>query len=340
MTERRLPITRVRRCRKKGGAGRREARYYDGFRGARSVKLQRFFFICSILTSWSGSAFAAKWPLDVPKGDTVVVKVPLQFWHAEATSFSTETPIFSVDAGILVKQDWQTAGLPYFGEFAVTKVVAYKPLGKVKYTDIELRNSSTWVKLRFQPGSDIARGFESLTFTGTWSKFEASDYFKNVVFGTVAASIFTGPLSKISETTKLTLLRIAGTGLATVGSETYKDRVYVGFAFPLSGTVYNSLKLNEGARAATVINSRLAMLKSLAILAGDAGVDGVRVSEKVLYRNFVSETATKSDNLQIYAPLTAIKQFSSADITNQQFVDQCVVLVNDNRVQVSLSTGS
>jgi hypothetical protein len=82
------------------------------------------------------------------------------------------------------------------------------------------------------------------------------------------------------------------------------------------------------------------MLKSLAILAGDAGVEGVKISEKILYRNFVSETAAKSDTLQVYAPLGAIKQFSSADITSQQFVDQCIVIVNDNRVQVSLSSGS
>jgi hypothetical protein len=291
---------------------------------------------------WSGPALAAKWPLQVSKGDTVVVKIPLQFWHSEASSLSQpDTPIFSVDAGILEKEDWQTAGLPYFGEFTVTKVTPiYKPFGGVKYIAIELRNNSTWVKLQFPPKADLANGFAGLTFTGTWSKFEASEYFKNVVFGTVAARMFTGTLAKIPDPTKLALLRIAGTGLATVTSETYKDKVYVGFAFPLSGTVYNSIKLNEGARAATVINSRLAMLKSLAILAGEVGVDGVKIGEKILYRDFVSETGTKTDNLQLYAPLPAIKQFASADITNQQFVDQCIVIVNDNRVQVSLSSGS
>ncbi len=67
---------------------------------------------------------------------------------------------------------------------------------------------------------------------------------------------------------------------------------------------------------------------------------GVKIGEKILYRDFVSETAVKTDNLQLYAPLQAIKQFSAADITNQQFVDQCIVVVNDNRVQVLLSSGS
>ena len=285
--------------------------------------------------------FARRWALDVPKGATVVVKVPVKFWKPEAPSFSTGTPIFTVDvSAVLAKQDWQTAGLPYFGEFAVTKVFEFRPLYKLRYTDVELRNNSTWVKLRFEPGSDLNEGFKGLTFTGTWKDFEASDYFKNVVFGTVASTIFTGPLSRVSDSAKLALLRIAGTGLAALSSESRNDKVYIAFSFPPSGTVYNSLKLNEGVRAATVINSRLAMLKDLALLGADAGVDGIKISETVFYRDFVSETVARSDHLQMYVPLAAIKRFASDDITSQQFVDQCIVIVNSNRIQVTLSNAA
>jgi hypothetical protein len=277
----------------------------------------------------------------VPKGTTVVVKVPLPLWHPEVSSVSTGTPIFSIDAtGLLTRQDWQTVGLPYFGEFVVTKVTGFRPFGKLKYTDVELRNPKTWVKLRFQPGSDISRGFQDLTFDGTWNQFEGSDYFKSVVFGKVGSAIFSGPLSQIPDAKKLVLLRIAGTALASVSSESFKDKVYIGFAFPLSGTVYNSLKLNEGARTATVLNSQLDLLKSLAVLA-DTVADGVKIEQTILYRDFASENApNSSDRLQVYAPLAAIKQFASADITSQQFIDQCVVILNSNRIQVLLSNGS
>jgi hypothetical protein len=237
-------------------------------------------------------------------------------------------------------QNWQTAGLPFFGEFVVTKVFEFKPFYKLKYTDVELRNKTTWVKLRFMPGSDLNEGFKGLTFTGSWKEFEASDYFKNVVFGTVASTIFTGPLSRVSDSAKLALLRIAGTGLATLSSESRNDKVYIGFSFPPSGTVYNSLKLNEAARAASVINSRLTMLKDLAVLGADAGVDGIKISETVFYRDFVSETVARSDSLQVYVPLAAIKRFSSDDITSQQFVDQCIIIVNSNRIQVTLSNAA
>jgi hypothetical protein len=309
------------------------------------VKPRDLALICFLLILPGERVFAAKWPLDVPKGATVVVKAPLRFWHPEAVSFSTGTPIFSVDAGILAKQDWETAGLPYFGEFVVTKVFEWNPRYKApglpgRFTEVELRNKDRWVKLRFQPGSDIARGFRDLTFTGTWSDFEASDYFKSVVFGKVGAKIFSGTLAKVPERTRLTLLRIAGTGLADVSSGSYKDKLYVKFDFPLGGTVYNSIKLNQGARVATVINSRLAMLKELAVLAADAGVDGVKISEMIRHENFASGAEFGHDNLELYAPLPAIKQLHSADITSQQFIDQCIVIVNGDRVQVSLSSGS
>jgi len=269
-----------------------------------------------------------------------VVKVPIRFWKTEDASVSTGTPIYTVDTdAVIAVPHWETAGLPYFGEFVVTKVFEYRPLYKLRYTDVELRNDTAWVKLRFQPGSDLSTGFNALTFTGKWDTFEASDYYKTVVFG-VGKTIFSGQLSKIPDSSKLALLRIAGKGLATLSSETYKDKAYIGFSLPLSGTVYNTIKLNESARVATVINSRLTLLKSLAVITGDAGLEGVKITEKIFYRNFVSETVAQVDTLELYAPLKSIKQFADADMTSQQFIDQCIAILNSNRVQVSLSNGS
>ena len=267
------------------------------------------------------------------------MKVPLHFWKSEDASFSTGTPIYTVDTDAVIgSSQWATTGLPYFGEFVVTKVLEFRPLYKLRYTDVELRNDTVWVKLRFQPGADLRAGFNALTVKGKWDAFEASDYYKTVVFG-VGKTIFTGQLSNIPDSSKLALLRIAGKGLATLSSETYKDKAYIGFSLPLSGTVYNTIKLNESARVATVVNSRLSLLKSLAVIAGDAGLEGVKITDKIFYRNFVSETVAKVDTLELYAPLKLIKQFADADITNQQFIDQCIAILNSNRVQVSLANG-
>jgi hypothetical protein len=300
-----------------------------------------FVAIFSLLVVWSEPvAFGREWTLDVPKGATVVAKVPIKCWKdVEGPSFSTGIPIYTVDASaVLTRQDWQTTGLPYFGEFVIAKVVPY--YGKPKGTAVELRSNEIWLKLVFQRGADLNDDFKSITFTGTWKEFEGSDYFRNVIFGTLASTIFTGPLSRVSDSAKLVLLRIAGKGLAMLSSESYKDKVYIGLSFPPSGTVYNTIQLNEAARTATVINSRLTLLKSLGVLGADSGFDGIKTMEAVFYRNFASETRANSDSLQVYAPLAAIKRFSSDDITSQQFVDQCVVIVNSNRIQVLLSNAS
>jgi len=130
--------------------------------------------------------------------------------------------------------------------------------------------------------ANLRAGFNALTFTGNWNNFEANDYSKTVVFGRVGSTIFTSHLSSIPDSSKLALLRIPGEGLATLSSQSYKGTVYIGFSLPLSGPVYNSVRLNETARVATVINSRLALLRSFAILAGNAGLGGVKVSQQIL----------------------------------------------------------
>jgi hypothetical protein len=101
-----------------------------------------------------------------------------------------------------------------------------------------------------------------------------------------------------------------------------------------------AVKLNESARVATVVNSEFQLIKSLAIITEDAGLEGVKITQQIDYRNFVTEVALKADTLEMYAPLKLIKQFADDNITSQQFLDHCIVILNSSRVQVVLSNGS
>jgi hypothetical protein len=294
------------------------------------------FAICSLCSLGSEPNLLAKqWPIDAPQGSTVVLKVPVNFWKIEDTSVSTPAPIYTVDSSaVIASSRWETTGLPYFGQFVVTKVFEPRLRHTPRYTDVELRNATAWVRLRFQAGSDIGAQFNLLTFAGDWSKFEATDYCKTVVYGAVGSKLFTGPLSNIPDSSKLALLRIAGKGRETLSSESYQDKVYVGFSLPPSGTVYNSNKLNKYARVATVVNSRLDLLKSMAAAAGDAGLEGVKVTQQIRYRNYLLfGTQARSDTLELYAPRHLIEQFAAADITNQQFIHQSVSILNSKRVE-------
>src|SRR6266849_6939037 len=121
------------------------------------MRYRTAFLMCSLFVLWSEPRlFAKHWAIDAPKGAVVVIKAPIHLWKAEAVSLSTGAPIYIIDAdSVIASSRWNTTGLPYFGQFIVTKIFGFRTFRGLKYTDVELRNDFAWVKLRFQPGADI-----------------------------------------------------------------------------------------------------------------------------------------------------------------------------------------
>ena len=65
---------------------------------------------------------------------------------------------------------------------------------------------------------------------------------------------------------------------------------------------------------------------------------GLKLEFVIPHKSFLEESAAPATYaVQLYAPADLIGKFAAADITNQQFGDGCVVIVDDNRVQVSLT---
>src|SRR5258706_11712036 len=100
------------------------------------MRYRTAFLMCSLcVVSSEPSLLAKEWAIDAPKGAAVVLKVPIHLWKAEGESFSTETPIYSIDANsVMASSHWHTTGLPYFGEFVVTKIFGFKTFRGLKYT--------------------------------------------------------------------------------------------------------------------------------------------------------------------------------------------------------------
>src|SRR5579863_9052054 len=126
-------------------------------------------------------AWGKDWPLAIPKGGQVVLKIPSMFWQvAKYDSVSSGGQnIFFVDvAGVFKEPGWETRGFPYCGEFTLTKILAFRPFGKLRYTEVELRNANTYVKLRFDPDMhDINAEFQKVAVGGVWQQFESSEDF-------------------------------------------------------------------------------------------------------------------------------------------------------------------
>jgi hypothetical protein len=288
------------------------------------------------------SAKATSWPLAIPKGSSVVVKIPTRFWQVgkyDAVSGSGQR-IYFIDMEMLFSSpDWESSGFPYCGEFTLTKISEFRPFYKLRYTDIELRNNGIYLKLRFNADvKDLNGEFQKVVATGNWRQFEASEEFRDNVLTPQGNRIFTGPLAQLPATLKLSLFNTVCDGQNTLGTETYKDKSYVAVALSSDGNVYNSLKLNEAARVAQVVNGRLlSEIKLYGKIAGLVGIEGVKFAVGIAYKDFVNESVPHIDNLEIYVPLNLSTKFADADITSQQMIDGSIVVLNGNRIQVSLA---
>lgn len=293
----------------------------------------------------TASSQAKDWPLTIPKGSVVVAKVPTKFWRVDKYDdvSSKGQSIYYVEAkDVLDTPGWQMSGFPYCGEFTVTKVFEYKPFYKLRYTDVELRNNAIYLKLRFSPEiKDLNAEFQKLTAPGNWSVFESSDEFHKTVFATQNSMIFVGPLAQLSDSLKIALMRTVCDGQNTFDVETFKSRSYFAVHLASDGIVYNSLKLDESARVRRTINEELLhRIKLFRGIAEQTGIDGVKFTISISYRDFVNETVAHVDKMEVYVPLDLSMKFADADITSQQLLDGSIVLLNDNRIQVNLAGGS
>ncbi len=299
----------------------------------------------------------------LPKGSTVVLRVPTQFWRIEGlerSDLKIELPFksekgtagdlssFFVDVSdVLGQKDWATSGFPFCGDLMLTRIFELKSFAmhhELPYTEVELRSSTAYVRLHFAHVSSDAGAlnaeFQKLVAAGTWGQFKTTDDFHNNVFRVQQARIFTGPMAALSDRTKGSLMEMACTGQNTFGAETYKSKNFFAITLGSDSQIYNSNVMNSSARVAKVINERIVeRVKAFKAPAQETGLDGLKFAADISFRNFVNEAELHNDRLEIYFPLDLCLKFTDADITSQQLIDGSIVLLNGNRIQVPLSAG-
>jgi hypothetical protein len=310
----------------------------------------RGFWLLHLLAagSLSVAAAAGDFSLNVPKGQSVVVKIPHSTWTREKLNAASGQPIYTVevDNNFLAARKWEQGEMPFLAEFRLEKT---EDCGRMRYDckmkgyrQAELRAPGVWIKLRFAPDvSDVNAAFRELVALGTVADFEGSDYFKTKVYAAQVPRIFVGPLADLSDPAKWQLFLMSlHSGAERMASETYKNKSYLVVQMGETANVYNSLRLNQSARVAKQVNETLLdLLKKFgSALPENSALYGIKLEQNILFKDFTRENDPDSiDHLQIYAPAEFIRKFSDADITNQQFIDACSVLLNDNRIQVNLS---
>jgi hypothetical protein len=278
----------------------------------------------------------------VTKGAMVTLTIPYILLSPEGYSMTSGKPIYGVDVmqdrGTYVvagRSDWRLAGFPSLRELRVEKVTS-----RDQYAEIELR-ADVVVKVRFVPAkADLAPALSAVAFAGAASSPAVTQYARESL-DQISGKVFTGPLDSVAQQQRRELLLLAWQtiGAAAISHDSFRNETYLTIDMGSSDVVFNDLRLNQAGRVAEALTRRmLTQLKQFgAPLASESGLAGVRLMIAILHKDFLSESAPDADNVSIYAPKAMIAKFAGAEITSQQFIDACVVIVNGNRVEVPLS---
>lgn len=296
--------------------------------------LVRWMWLLSIVVAFAQPVSAQS---SLVKGRRVGVKIPPVLYELQEIRAWDATPIYAVEirrvgSALSVSNNakWQTAGFPDTESFKIEKIS-----NKIGFTEVELRADFRWLKLRFV-GVEAADAFAAVTtpdldaYLGEASALLAEEYISKPLGGPVSAS-------------QIDLVRYAEiAGARLIRSEVYKDKFYVVVNLGSDASTYNDLQFSQASLIAHVLNEDLfKKIKGFAsTLRAVDGVFGMKLEFGIPHKSFLDERAIASVYvLHMYAPAGEITQFVEADITSQQFVDRCVVIVDGSRVQVSLASG-
>lgn len=297
-------------------------------------------FLLSVTVSAQQSQPASL--LDLPKGKFVVLKIPGKLIGFErVSSWSGDVNYGAIieqseKGGILVSglTEWRTAGWSLMRQLTVEKISREK-----NYTLVELRDPLFNIKLRFgNTVKDLNAAFREVAFLGLVSEFEESDYYKQEIIGKVLPKVFTGNLASIPTTRKLKLLEQLKYIDSAIKSEKYKGSDYLSIDVGGDTEVYNTIRVDQPHRIGHSLNQRiLSYFKRIArIIKFHPEIDGIKISILIPYKNFVTEAYSQPsyDRVEIYSPMDVIQQFADDELTNQEFVEESVLLVNGNRMQI------
>jgi hypothetical protein len=276
------------------------------------------------------------------KGDKITLKIPsvvfgvgkVSRWNGK-TSLKADVTGGTGKLAVNGKSDWQNAGWPLMLTLKVQKVSQGK-----NGTELEAQVPDQYPAKAFALRFDASATVDAVVFCGTAEEFEKSDYYAKEV-----ADRFSRLLSEKLQLPQLTrdqtiaFARLADYQIDSISVTEYKGQRYATISLD-SSHEYNSIQLGQAARAARVIQDSFLIELKLAYygLKDVPSLNGIRIDMEIPYRDFVSEYVSHHDSLTLYSAFEDLKKFADADITSQELIDRSTVLINSNRVKVSLDT--
>ena len=301
---------------------------------------------CLLLRLTSGAAINPEDEIALKKGQQLIVKIPAKLLKYETHSISTGTPILTASVSAPAEtitiegaSDWQTRGWPL-----MITLYYEKSTKKKEYTEVECRGSQAYLKLRFSPDTPgVNAVLRQLIYFGPVEMFEASAEFKALREKLLPVT-FPGVLGQIPRDKQLQLIKELDYNDEGLGVEEFKGKQYIAFSTTDTTIEFNSRRMKQAARIATMLKGRLIpALDQIAPFVTDAnGIYGIKIKARIFYQDFRSERNRQPhmEVLEIFAPYDLVEQFYNREITDRKLVEGTFISVDGKPTEVDLSLAS
>lgn len=279
---------------------------------------------------------------EIPKGKFVVLKIPSKLVGFEKVSYWSGNSNYgavieqSKEGGFLINglMNWQNGGWILMRQLTLEKISREK-----NYILVQLRDPLFNINLRFDNSiANINEAFKAVAFLGLLSEFQETDYYKQEIVGKVLPQVFSGSLASIPTPRKLNLLKELNYVDSAVKTEKYKGETFLSVNVGGDTEIYNTIRVDQKRRIGDSLNKRvLSYFKRIArIIKFHSEVNGIKITIFIPFKNFVTETYLEPsyDVIEIYSPMDSIREFADDELTNQEFVEESILLVNGNRMRV------
>ncbi len=290
-------------------------------------------FVGGIFAQTSDAVFTKGTVITPRFADTLVGFQEYSIWDGHAKHSTSVSQNSDGKTTVNGRNEWRNEGWPFRIEYTIKDIGNSK-----KGTKVTLRRENVEIQVFFDPQiSDLNKAMSDVFFNGNFAALQQTEYYQLEVVDRFVPRIFKGALVNIPQKDKLEMLKQADYDTNAYGIFDYKEKQYL-LAVVKNNTDYNTIRVSESQRVATVIKTKLIdairflhpKLKPIKTL------DGMKLSVAILYRDFLRETTDHRDSLELYVSTEQTNKSIEAEITIQDLINQSVVLLNGNRIQANL----
>lgn len=290
-------------------------------------------FVCAIVLLFHASSASA----ELRVGHSRTVLVPRDLVQLKWSPFSglTSAKLVIEAAGddfvINGRRDWRASAIPFVFRGTVTRSAKRRIDVRKGSTTIEIQLKGKWSKAARDRLEDEV--LPNLSLSNPSLQAEIRSRMEGYVAGLDPDAT---PETVGSDADVLAWFAVNSSALAAKVVE-FRDHRVLSIVLARTGEYYNSNRLNKKERVARVlIESLLPLVRESSGVISD-GREWLRLEIRIPHKQFTDEYAPlEYDDLALMVEPTRASSFANAEITDQDLVDQSVLIVDGSRTEISL----